>query len=205
MEDKKKINLKIIIPIVVAIVIIAIVGIVAVMRNTKGVNNNIETSKTNKPLLNKTLSITDKATTNALEFSINKVDYTKTLPRNLLFMSTDKSQADEGNTLVIIEYSVKNIGTTGCSESVMEMKDAQKLIYNEKYTFKPKKAWLIEDNKLEFATGTREPLSNEVIFTAYYEVSEEVSANVDLPLQLEIALSNDSKPNNTSKFIYNLR
>lgn len=211
-DKKKKINFKIIIPIVIAIVVIAIVAVVAIIGNNKGVNNNV----------NKTLSITDKATTNQVEFTITNLSFKKSLTsykgnfltdeeygiqyvRGTMYGETVKP-SNTDNILYLMEYSVKNIGNTQIQNDYSKFKI--KLKYNNQYEFTVKDTARTTDkgnwtNNSYSVSDVIAPLSSERKYRTYFDIPKEIQENEELPLEITLCLPNGN--GEYTNFIYKIR
>lgn len=199
-KEKKKINFKIIIPIV-AVVIVAVVGVIAVMGN----KNNKTTAETETDTSKqKYYSIGETATNEQYEFTLEKLEFVNSIYETSFsnisendiikqkFSPVPKTQASEDNTIIAVKFKIKNIS----KESQSNMFTFGLIDYNNGYQFDSmssqgatmKEVNLIRYNnnniykQYTFSTTQLQPLSEAVTLEAFFEVPKELKENQNTQL-----------------------
>ncbi len=181
-EKKKKLNLKIIIPVVVVIVVLAIVGIV--MKTQKYYN------------------IGETATNKEYEFTLEKYEFVDSIYdtsfsnitendiARQMFSPAPKTKASEENTILAVQYKVKNISKNPKSPTFT----FGTIDYNNGYKFDSmsSQGTFGEVNLIRYGNNIYkqyttfisplQPLSEAVTIEAFYEVKKEIKENENAPL-----------------------
>ena len=173
-QEKKKLNVKIIIPIV--IVVIATIFIIG----------NIGTSKTHK--------LGETVTKGNLEITLNRFEYVDNVYEGAYLTASQRvgdysrTEASSGNVLISVTYTIKNTGKSAKTSKV----SFGEIEYNNGYVFSAKEPvgiHLVTSHgavSISSITETIQPLSEAIKVTAFLEVPEEVKNNEQAPLIYEV-------------------
>lgn len=175
-QEKKKINIKLVITIVV-FVLIALVGIVILL--SKGSN------AVNAKLYNIGETITNK---DGVEFTLKRFEFVDSVYDGDYITSSvsnySSSTPSSQNALISVTYTLKNTGKEAknyyCTFGIVDYNDGYIFSYEE-----PLGIHLIDAPQRTSISGSSEtlqPLSNEIEITAFLEVPKEIKDNLQAPL-----------------------
>jgi len=223
-QEKKKLNFKTIIPIIIAIIIVITVGCVVTSKLSNPSEITSNTVKTKKEY-----NVGDTVSTKAWEITLMDVQYGKTLQNSLshedyclpIENASYSKSAEEENIFVVITYKVKFLGKNNTyfdagfnlqygdgynitnTSNLMPCLQIRNNVEDGTMVGNTYKSlWDIKNGEYKFS-----PLEDEKIIREFIEVPENIITNTDEPLKLIKSLRKDGSITSGSggKITYILR